>query len=193
MPGELDIGVKNKEKGRNGDSVPFCVWGGASSPPARGRIRAPGGTAFGGTPGGSKVLPDGKNQLRTELAYYALCAVRPVFRPAYSSKRLGYRASPLRISDSGVSVGLLSLNSPLDCPEPNARPTGLRPSIHPHPSITHRASSSRKPGVPVGLLSPNSPLDCPETNARPSGFALHAPPSPTAPSALGKAFGCVLN
>jgi len=26
-----------------------------------------------------------------------------------------------------------SLNSPLDCPEPNARPTGLRPSIHPHP------------------------------------------------------------
>jgi len=56
-----------------------------------------------------------------------------VFRPAYSSKRLGYRASPLRISDSGVPVGLLSLYSPQDCPETNARPSGLRPSIHPHP------------------------------------------------------------
>ena len=138
---------------------------------------------------GSKVLPDGKNQLRTELAYYALCAVRPVFRPAYSSKRLGYRASPLRISDSGVSVGLLSLNSPLDCPEPNARPTGLRPSIHPHPSITHRASSSRKPGVPVGLFDQDSPPDCPAQNARPSGFALHAATFPCRALGAGEGIG----
>jgi len=42
-------------------------------------VRAPGGTAFGGTPGGSKVLPDGKNQLRTEPAFQAV----PVFRSAY--------------------------------------------------------------------------------------------------------------
>jgi len=109
---------------------------------------AEGYTAIGGAPlCFSKVLPDGKNQLRTEPAYYALCAVRPVFRPAYSSKRLGYRASPLRISDSGVSVGLLSLNSPLDCPEPNARPSGF--ALHTPSSVCLRQPLS--PAAPSAL------------------------------------------
>ena len=126
----------------------------------------------------------------------------PMGRTKSSSVCLRQPPSPTAPSTLGKALGCVlnwgggflgeliwSLNSPLDCPEPSARPTGLRPSIHPHPSIMHRASSSRKPGVPVGLLSPNSPLDCPEPNARPTGCALHAPPSSTAPSALGKAFG----
>ena len=38
------------------------------------------------------------------------------------------------LSDSGVPVGLFSMNNPQDCPFQNARPAGLRPSMRREPA-----------------------------------------------------------
>ena len=105
----------------------FVVQGGADSPPAISIVRAPEGyRLWRHLSGALRFFPVGRTKPSS------VCLRQPPSPTAPSA--LG-KAFGCVLNWGGGFLGELiwSLNSPLDCPEPNARPTGLRPSIHPHP------------------------------------------------------------